>query len=96
MAAGQLDAYQLQLEDFAAAVRGERTRLLRRDDATAQAAAIEALCISAERGCAVEVVEPGSDRVRDDEATGRLIIRVRNRVYNSAVSASGRVRQEEN
>lgn len=34
------DAYQLQLEDFAAAINGERAPLLGRDDATAQAAVI--------------------------------------------------------
>ena len=37
------DAYQLQLEDFAAAIEGDRAPLLGRDDAIAQAAAIEAL-----------------------------------------------------
>ena len=49
------DAYQLQLEDFAAAIRGERAPLLGRDDAIGQAAAIEALYASAERGGPVEL-----------------------------------------
>jgi predicted dehydrogenase len=58
IAAERLDAYQLQLEDFAAAVRGKRTPLLGRDDATAQAAAIEALYASADNGYPVEVIKP--------------------------------------
>ncbi len=49
------DAYRLQLEDFVAAIRGERAPLLDRDDATAQAAAIEALYASADGGRPVEV-----------------------------------------
>ena len=57
--ADRQDAYQLQLEDFAAAIRGERAPLLGRDDAIGQAAAIEALYASADRGCPVEVAEPG-------------------------------------
>jgi D-xylose 1-dehydrogenase (NADP+, D-xylono-1,5-lactone-forming) len=61
----RVDAYQLQLEDFAAAIRGERAPLLGRDDATAQAAAIEALYASADSGAPVWVVEPG----RTDRAT---------------------------
>ncbi len=47
------DAYQLQLEDFAAAINGERAPLLGRDDAVGQAAAIEALYASADAGRAV-------------------------------------------
>jgi D-xylose 1-dehydrogenase (NADP+, D-xylono-1,5-lactone-forming) len=54
-----VDAYRLQLEDFAAAIRGERAPLLGREDAIAQAAAIEALYASADGGCSVEVVQPG-------------------------------------
>jgi predicted dehydrogenase len=57
--ADRLDAYQLELEDFAAAIRGERAPLLGRDDATAQAAAIEALYASADSGCPVLVAKPG-------------------------------------
>jgi D-xylose 1-dehydrogenase (NADP+, D-xylono-1,5-lactone-forming) len=52
------DAYELQLEDFAAAVRGERAPLLGRDDAIAQAAAVEALYASADAGITMEPV-PG-------------------------------------
>ncbi len=50
------DPYQLQLEDFAMAVNGERTPLLGRDDAVAQAAALEALFASADAGITVELV----------------------------------------
>ncbi|MGH7719360.1 MAG: Gfo/Idh/MocA family protein, partial [Gemmatimonadaceae bacterium] len=50
-----LDAYRLELEDFAAAVRGERVPRLGRKDAVAQAAAIEALYRSADRGEPVEL-----------------------------------------
>ena len=49
------DAYRLQLEDFAAAIEGERPPLLGRDDAIAQAAAIEALYASADAARAVAV-----------------------------------------
>jgi D-xylose 1-dehydrogenase (NADP+, D-xylono-1,5-lactone-forming) len=58
VAGEQVDAYRLELEDFAAAIRGERAPLLGRDDATAQAAVIQALLVSAHSGCAVEVVGP--------------------------------------
>jgi D-xylose 1-dehydrogenase (NADP+, D-xylono-1,5-lactone-forming) len=54
----RVDAYKLQLDDFAAAISGERAPLLGRDDATAQAAAIEALYASADSGCAVDVIDP--------------------------------------
>jgi predicted dehydrogenase len=47
------DRYQLQLENFAAAVRGDAQPLLGRDDAVAQARVIEALYRSAQRGEAV-------------------------------------------
>jgi xylose dehydrogenase (NAD/NADP) len=47
------DSYQLELEDFAAAVAGEREPLLGRADALGQARAIEALYRSAESGQAV-------------------------------------------
>jgi predicted dehydrogenase len=50
------DAYQLQLEDFASAIEGEHAPLLGRDDAVAQAAAIEALYASAEAGRAVALI----------------------------------------
>lgn len=55
--AERLDPYQLELDDFAAAIRGERAPLLGRDDATAQAAALEALYASADTGVPVELVE---------------------------------------
>jgi len=45
-----LNAYRLELEDLAAAVRGERSPRLGRADAVAQAAAIEALYRSADTG----------------------------------------------
>ena len=44
------DAYLLELEDFAAAVAGEREPLLGRADAVGQARALEALSAAAERG----------------------------------------------
>jgi xylose dehydrogenase (NAD/NADP) len=44
------DAYLLELEDFAAAVAGEREPLLGRADAVGQARALEALYAAAERG----------------------------------------------
>lgn len=44
------DAYRLELEDLAAAARGEREPLLGRDDALGQARALDALHRSAERG----------------------------------------------
>lgn len=47
------DRYQLQLENFAAAIRGEAKPLLGRDDAVAQARVIEALYRSAGTGEAV-------------------------------------------
>jgi predicted dehydrogenase len=47
------DRYQLQLENFAAAVHGDAQPLLGRDDAVAQARVIEALYRSAESGEAV-------------------------------------------
>ena len=46
------DRYQLELENFAAAARGDASALLGRDDAVAQARVIEALYRSAERGSA--------------------------------------------
>ena len=49
----QADSYRLELEDFAAAARGEREPLLGRDDALGQARALEALFRSAETGAAV-------------------------------------------
>jgi D-xylose 1-dehydrogenase (NADP+, D-xylono-1,5-lactone-forming) len=44
----EADAYRLELENLAAAIRGEATPLLGRDDAAGQAAAIAALYASAE------------------------------------------------
>jgi predicted dehydrogenase len=46
----EADSYQLELEDLAAAVRGEREPLLGRDDALGQARTIERLYASAESG----------------------------------------------
>jgi|SRR5579862_206670 len=51
----RVDAYQLELEDFALAVQGEREPLLGREDAVAQAAAVEALYASADAGRAVRL-----------------------------------------
>jgi predicted dehydrogenase len=50
-----LDPYRLELEDFAAATRGDRAALLGRDDAVAQAAAVEALYASADAGVPVDL-----------------------------------------
>jgi xylose dehydrogenase (NAD/NADP) len=47
------DRYQLQLENFAAAIRGDARPLLGRADAVAQARVIEALYASAASGEAV-------------------------------------------
>ncbi len=47
------DSYRLELEDFAAAARGERPPLLGREDALAQARVLEALYRSAESGARV-------------------------------------------
>ena len=49
----QADSYRLELEDFAAAARGEREPLLGYDDALVQARTISALYSSAENGVAV-------------------------------------------
>jgi xylose dehydrogenase (NAD/NADP) len=49
------DRYQLQLENFAAAARGEAEPLLGRDDALAQARVIDALYRSAATGTAVSL-----------------------------------------
>ena len=49
------DRYQLQLENFAAAARGEAEPLLGRDDAVAQARVIDALYRSAATGTAVSL-----------------------------------------
>jgi len=49
----EANSYRLELEDFAAAIRGEREPLLGRDDAFGQARTIEALFRSAETGSAV-------------------------------------------
>ena len=48
-------AYQLELEDFAAAARGEREPLLGRQDALAQARALEALQRAADEGRSVRL-----------------------------------------
>ena len=49
------DPYTLELEDMAAAIRGERPALLGRADALGQARSIEALYRSAETGAAVRL-----------------------------------------
>jgi D-xylose 1-dehydrogenase (NADP+, D-xylono-1,5-lactone-forming) len=49
------DAYELELENFALAVKGEREALLGRDDAVAQAGAVEALYASADAARAVRL-----------------------------------------
>ena len=46
----EADSYRCELDDFAAAVAGEREPLLGRDDALAQARVIDALYRSAESG----------------------------------------------
>jgi predicted dehydrogenase len=51
----QADAYQLELENFAAAAAGEEEPLLDREDALGQARVIEALYHSAEQGRTVEL-----------------------------------------
>jgi predicted dehydrogenase len=51
------DAYRLELEDFARAIRGEKEPLLGRGDALGQARALAALYLSAEEGRPVELVE---------------------------------------
>jgi predicted dehydrogenase len=49
------DRYKLQLENFAAAVRGERQQLLGREDAVGQARTIDALYRSAASGAVVSL-----------------------------------------
>ncbi|MDQ3066090.1 MAG: Gfo/Idh/MocA family oxidoreductase [Actinomycetota bacterium] len=49
------DSYRLELEDFAAAVRGERPPLLGREDALQQARVLDALYRSAASGAAVKL-----------------------------------------
>jgi xylose dehydrogenase (NAD/NADP) len=51
----QLDSYRLELENVSDAIRGEGELLLGRDDAVANARAIEALFSSAENGLSVEL-----------------------------------------
>jgi len=51
------DAYRLELEDLAAAVRGEREPLLGREDALGQARAIDALYRSADEGRTIRLEE---------------------------------------
>jgi xylose dehydrogenase (NAD/NADP) len=51
----RVDSYGLELEDLGRAIRGEGTPLLGREDAVAQARAIDALFRSAESGAAVRV-----------------------------------------
>jgi D-xylose 1-dehydrogenase (NADP+, D-xylono-1,5-lactone-forming) len=51
----EADSYGCELDDFAAAVAGERDPLLGREDALAQARAIDALYHSAESGTAVSL-----------------------------------------
>jgi predicted dehydrogenase len=51
------DAYLLELEDFARAIRGEKEPLLGRADALGQARALAALYLSAQEGRSVELAE---------------------------------------
>jgi len=51
------DAYLLELEDFARAIRGEKEPLLGRADALGQARALAALYLSSEEGRPVELAE---------------------------------------
>jgi len=53
------DAYLLELEDFARAIRGEKEPLLGRADALGQARTLAALYLSAEEGRSVELAEMG-------------------------------------
>ena len=55
------DAYRLELEDFARAIRGEKEPLLGRADALGQARALSALYLSAEEGRPVELSELGRE-----------------------------------
>ncbi len=50
------DSYRLELENLSAAIRGEGTPLLGREDAVAQARVIEALYASADAGGALTMV----------------------------------------
>jgi predicted dehydrogenase len=50
-----INPYQCELDDMAAAIRGEKAPRLGRDDAMGQARAIEALYRSAESGAAVRL-----------------------------------------
>ncbi|HEU0247344.1 MAG TPA: Gfo/Idh/MocA family oxidoreductase [Gaiellaceae bacterium] len=54
------NSYQLELENVSEAIRGAAPLLLGRNDALAQARAIEALCRSAEAGVPVELEPPAS------------------------------------
>ena len=58
----EADAYRLELENLAAAIRGDATPLLGRDDAAGQAAAIAALYGAAERGTEGATVKQFSAR----------------------------------
>jgi predicted dehydrogenase len=51
------DSYRLELEDLAAAVRGERAPLLGREDALGQAHTIDALYRSADEGGTIQLEE---------------------------------------
>lgn len=55
IAVASADSYRLELEDFAAAVRGERPPLLEREDALQQARVLDALYRSAASGEAVRL-----------------------------------------
>jgi predicted dehydrogenase len=55
IAVPDVDRYQLELENFAAAIRGEAEPLLGRDDAVAQARVIDALYRSAASGATVSL-----------------------------------------
>jgi predicted dehydrogenase len=58
----EANSYRLQLENVGAAIRGEAPLLLGREDAVAQARALEALYAAASRGEAVEVTQRPLER----------------------------------
>jgi len=58
--AERANSYRLELENVAAAIRGEAPLLLGRDDAVGQARAIEALYRSARKVTPVELATEGS------------------------------------
>jgi predicted dehydrogenase len=55
-----VDSYRLEIENLSDAIRGDGEPLLGRDDAVAQARALEALHDSAKRGAPVAVTDSGA------------------------------------